>query len=174
MIPLLKTLQWLLTPEQVQNASGGALSASQPHPVLALASASRWLCGVSVLRPHGPPFSSSGCPGHPTFQPWRGLFPLPGALPARGPGSPCSSSTWQLRGPSRESCPGVSNRVRPSRCLLPERLTVLLGTPVIIYIFVMVFLLPITRGGQGRSGLTHRSPGSNAQPETCSKHLLTA
>lgn len=126
---------------------------------------------LSLARRHP---GSSGCPGHPTYQPPRLLRPLPGTLhPARGPGNPCSSFRLQLHWPSQGSCPWVSHQVRPSCYMLPEYPAVLLGTLTIIHVFVMVSLLPIILRGQGCGRITHPSPGSDAEQWAFRKYLLT-
>lgn len=94
------------------------------------------------------------CQGHPTFQPACLLFPLLGTfLQAGGPGNPCSSFRLQI-------WPAHGNCSWSSCYTLPGQPTVLLGTFVIMSIFVTIFLPSATLKGQGHSGLTHHSPGS--------------
>lgn len=86
------------------------------------------------------------------------LSPPGTVLPAHGPDNPCSYSDCSLIDP-HQSCPWISNQVTSSSYRFPEQSSVLLGTLVIMYIFVMVFLLPATQRG-GMPGAC--PPGSNA------------
>ena len=111
-----------------------------------------------VLWPHGPPCNSSSCRCPVSAIVLAGPLSWPSA-PSRGPSAHHSDCSFV--GPPRRAVPGLP--VGPPRHRLPELPTVLLGTPEIIYTPVVVFRLPITRGGQGHGGLTHSWPGVNTQ-----------
>lgn len=152
----LKTLQWLPTGHRIK--SKHALGGIEALRVLVLPTPLA-RCMASLCSSHEGLTSAPQAGGLSCISACLlAVHSLWHSFPSRWPKQPPLLIQIEASLTLPRNGPQGSNQVRPTGYRLPGQPTVLLGTVVIMYIFVMIFLLHAPLGGQGRDELTHHSP----------------